>query len=540
MTAKSIIYDQEAQNQIAKGVRMLADAVSLTLGPRGRHVVLERGWGGPLITKDGATVAKEIELYDHFENLGAQMIKEVALKTADVVGDGTTTATLLAHRIYAEGAKLVSAGMAPTDINRGVEAAVTAVTLDLKRQSRPIKGAREIAQIATISANGDADIGRMLSDAMSQVGEEGIITIEEAQTMDTVLEVVEGMQIDRGYLSPYFVTDAERMEVVLDDAFVLVHEKTISSLDALLPLLELVAKAHRPLLVLAGGVDGEALATLVVNLIRGSLSICAVKAPGYGTRQRDAMEDVAALTGATMVTPERGMKLEHMTLATLGQAKKVVVEKDHTTFIEGAGAASAVDARLTQLRSQIDDAHSAFDKEKLQERLAQLTGGVAVIRVGAASELELQEKKARVDDALHATRAAVAEGVVPGGGVALLRAIPVVEALARTTDGDARYGVEVIRRALEEPMRQLAINAGEEGGVVVRRVREGKAAYGFNAATEQYEDLVAAGVIDPTQVVRVALQNAASVASMLLTTEVLVARATADHRGSQRPKNSHV
>lgn len=540
MTAKSIIYDQEAQTQIAKGVRMLADAVSLTLGPRGRNVVLDRGWGGPLITKDGATVAKEIELYDHFGNLGAQMIKEVALKTAEVVGDGTTTATVLAHRIYTEGAKLVAAGMAPMDIKRGIEAAVTAVTLDLKRQSRPIEGADEVAQIATISANGDADIGRILSDAMSQVGEEGIITIEEGKTTDTVLEVVEGMQIDRGYLSPYFVTDAERMEVVLDDAFVLVHEKTLSSLDALLPLLELVAKAHRPLLVLAGGVDGDALATLVVNFIRGSLAICAVKAPGYGTRQSDTMEDVAALTGATMVTPERGMNLENMTLSTLGRAKRIVVEKDHTTFIEGAGAASAVDARLTQIRSQIDDAKSAFDKEKLEERLAKLTGGVAVVKVGAASELELQEKKARVDDALHATRAAVAEGVVPGGGVALLRAIPAVEALARTTDGDARYGVEVIQRALEEPMRQLAINAGDEGGVVVRRVREGKAAYGFNAATERYEDLVAAGVIDPTQVVRVALQNAASVASLLLTTEVLIAQATADHRGSQRAKNSHV
>jgi chaperonin GroEL len=521
MAAKEILFNSNARNQMANGVNALANAVKVTLGPRGRNVVLEKSWGAPTITKDGVTVAKEIELENRFANMGAQMVKEIASKTSDVAGDGTTTATVLAQAIYAEGAKLVAAGANPMDIKRGIDAAVETVVAELKKHSKPTKGRTEIAQVGVISANGDETIGNLIAEAMEKVGKEGVITIEEAKSMETTLDVVEGMQFDRGYLSPYFVTDAERMEAVLSDAYILIHEKKISSMQELLPLLEQVSKAGRPLLVLAEDVDAEALATLVVNKLRGTLQVCAVKAPGFGDRRKEMLKDIAVLSGGQSVTEDLGLKLENLTLKDLGRARTITVDKDNTTLIEGGGKKDDIQARVKQIRLQIEDTTSDYDREKLQERLAKMAGGVAVIKVGAATESEMKEKKARVEDALHATRAAVEEGIVPGGGVALLRTLPALEKLKLT--GDQQYGVNVIRRAIEEPLRQIAQNGGVEGAVVVNKVREGKGAYGYNAASEKYEDLVEAGIIDPTKVVRVALQNAASVASLMLTTEALIA-----------------
>jgi len=527
MTAKEILFDANARKHIAIGLDVLANAVKVTLGPRGRNVVIEKSWGAPTITKDGVTVAKEIELENRFENLGAQMVKEVASKTSDVAGDGTTTATVLAQAIYTGGAKLVAAGANPMDIKRGIESAVAAVVAELKTQSRPTRSKAEIAQVGIISANGDHTIGTLIGEAMEKVGKEGVITVEESKTMETTLEVVEGMQFDRGYMSAYFVTDAVRMEAVFADAYVLIHEKRLSSMQELLPLLEQVAKQSKPLVIIADDVDGEALATLVVNKLRGTLSVCAVKAPGFGDRRRAILQDLAALTGGRAVTEDLGLKLENLTLEDLGRAKRITVDKDTTTIIEGAGKKEDVEARVKTLRREIDDTTSEYDRDKLQERLAKLVGGVAVIKVGAATEVEMKEKKARVEDAMHATRAAVEEGVVPGGGVALLRCEPALATLK--FDDDRRYGVNVIRRALEEPLRQIAQNCGAEGAIVVGKVREGTAAFGYNAASGEYEDLVKAGVIDPTKVVRVALQNAASVAALMLTTEALIA---------ERPKHT--
>jgi chaperonin GroEL len=524
MAAKEIVFDNNARKQIGKGLDTLANAVKVTLGPRGRNVVLGRSWGAPTITKDGVTVAREIELENRFENLGAQMVKEVASRTSDVAGDGTTTATVLAQAIYAEGMKLVTAGAGPMEIKRGIDAAVAVVVAELKSQSQPTDDRQEIAQVGIISANGDATIGNLIAEAMEKVGKEGVITVEDAKSMETTLEVVEGMQLDRGYLSPYFVTDPARMEVVLADAYILIHEKKISRMQELLPLLEEVARADKPLLILAEDVDNEALATLVVNKLRGTLQVCAIKAPGFGDRKKEMLEDLAVLTGGRAITEDLGGKLEHLTLADLGRARTVTVTKDHTTLIEGAGDKPAILARCNQLRKSVEDSTSDYDKEKLRERLAKLTGGVAVIKVGAATETELKEKKARVEDALHATRAAVEEGIVAGGGVALLRAIPALDKLALS--GDQRLGVSIIRRALEAPLRQIAENSGVEGAVVVNRVREGYGAYGYNAASGEFEDLIEAGVIDPTKVVRAALQNAASVASLMLATEALIAEHT--------------
>ena len=521
MSAKEILFDSNARQQIAHGLNTLANAVKVTLGPRGRNVILEKSWGSPIITKDGVTVAKEIELENHFANMGAQMVKEVASKTSDVAGDGTTTATVLAQAIYVEGAKLVTAGANPMEIKRGIEAAVETVVAELKKQSKPTQGRSEIAQVGIISANGDETIGKLIAEAMEKVGKEGVITIEEAKVMETTLEVVEGMQFDRGYLSPYFVTDPERMEAVLSDASILIHEKKISGMQELLPLLEQVAKVGKPLLIIAEEVDGEALATLVVNKLRGTLHVCAVKAPGFGDRRKEMLRDLAVLTGGQAVSEELGIKLESLTLKDLGRAKTITIDKDTTTIVEGAGKKADIEARIKQLRTQVEETTSDYDKEKLQERLAKLAGGVAVIKVGAATETEMKERKDRVDDALHATRAAVEEGIVPGGGVALLRTLPALEKLA--LPGDQQYGVNIIRRALEEPLRQIAENGGSEGAVVVNRVREGAGAFGFNVATGQYEDLVKSGVIDPTKVVRVALQNAASVAALMLTTEAMIA-----------------
>ena len=521
MAAKEIIYNTSARKQMAKGLDTLANAVKVTLGPRGRNVLIDKSWGAPTITKDGVTVAKEIELDNHFANMGAQMVKEVASKTSDVAGDGTTTATVLAQAIYAEGSKLVSAGANPMDIKRGIDAAVETVVAELKLQSKPTKGREEIAQVGIISANGDETIGNLIAEAMEKVGKEGVVTIEEAKSMETTLEVVEGMQFDRGYLSPYFVTDPERMEAVLSDAYILIHEKRISSMKDLLPVLELVAKAQKPLLILSEDIDGEALATLVVNKLRGTLNVCAVKAPGFGDRRKEMLKDIAVMAGCQAVTEDLGLKLENLTLNDLGRAKTITSDKDKTILIEGGGTTDAIKARVKQIQTELENTTSEYDKEKLQERLAKIAGGVAVIKVGAATESEMKEKKARVEDALHATRAAVEEGIVPGGGVALLRTLPALQKLE--LPGDQQYGVNTIRRALEEPLRQIAENAGAEGAVVVNRVREGKEAFGYNAATNKYEDLVVAGVIDPTKVVRVALQNAASVASLMLTTEALIA-----------------
>jgi chaperonin GroEL len=524
MTAKEILYNSDARKQIANGLNALANAVKVTLGPRGRNVVLERSYGAPTITKDGVTVAKEIELENHFANMGAQMVKEVASKTSDVAGDGTTTATVLAQAIYAEGAKLVTAGANPMDIKRGIDAAVAAVVAELARQSKPTQGKHEIAQVGIISANGDETIGNLIAEAMEKVGKEGVITIEEAKTMETTLDVVDGMQFDRGYLSPYFITDPERLEAVLNDCHVLIYDRKLSNLQELLPLLEQVAKAGKPLLVLAEDVEAEALATLVVNKLRGTLQVCAVKAPGFGDRRGEMLKDVAALTGGQAITKDLGIKLENLTLKELGRAKTVTVTKEHTTLIDGAGAKADIQARVVQIRNQLEETTSDYDREKLQERLAKLAGGVAVIKVGATTEVEMKEKKARVEDALHATRAAVEEGIVPGGGVALLRTLPQLAKLQ--LEGDQQFGVNIIRRALEEPLRQMAKNGGVDAAVVVNKVREGSGPFGYNVASNQYEDLVAAGVIDPTKVVRVALQNAASVASLMLTTEALIAERT--------------
>jgi chaperonin GroEL len=518
--AKQIVYGDASRQGILRGVNSLANAVKVTLGPRGRNVILDRTFGPPTITKDGVTVAKEIELKDPLENMGAQMVKEVASKTSDVAGDGTTTATVLAQAIYREGARNVTAGANPMGLKRGIDKAVDAITAELKRMSQPVSGSM-IAQVGTISANHDEAIGRIIADAMERVGKDGVITVEEAKSMDTSLDVVEGMQFDRGYLSPYFVTDPERMEVVLENPVILIHEKRISAMKDLLPLLELVARASRPLLIIADDIDGEALATLVVNKLRGTLQAAAVKAPGYGDRRKAMLEDIAVLTGGKAITEDLGLKVENMTIEDLGQAKRVTIDKDTTTVIEGAGAAAAIAGRVKQLRTQVEDSTSDYDREKLQERLAKLVGGVAIIKVGAATESELKEKKARVEDAMHATKAAVEEGIVPGGGVALLRAAKVLEQV--TVAGDEQIGVNVIRRAVEEPMRWIATNAGHEGSIVVQRTREMRDDEGFNAQTERYENLVQAGVIDPAKVVRSALQNAASIASLLLTTEAVIA-----------------
>jgi chaperonin GroEL len=521
MSAKNIVFARNARQSIATGLNTLADTVKVTLGPRGRNVLIDRSWGAPTITKDGVTVAKEIELEDKLANLGAQMVKEVASKTSDVAGDGTTTATVLAQAIYTEGAKLVAAGHNPMDIKRGIDAAVAKIVEHLKTQAKPTRDKTEIAQVGTISANGDSQIGDILAEAMEKVGKEGVVTVEEAKSMETTLEVVEGMQFDRGYLSSYFVTDAERMETVLADCFLLVHEKRLSSLKDLLPVLELVAKAARPLLIIAEDIDGEALATLVVNKLRGTLQICAVKAPGFGDRRKEMLKDIAVLTGGEAIIEDLGLKLENITLKHLGRAKRITVDKDNTTIVQGAGDRAEIEGRVKQLRVQADETTSEYEREKLQERLAKLVGGVAIVKVGAATESEMKEKKARVEDALHATRAAIEEGIVPGGGVALIRAVSSLAEL--TFDDDRQYGVSIIRRAVEEPLRQIASNAGVDGSIVVEKVKTGTGAFGFNAATEVYEDLVKAGVIDPTKVVRAALQNAASVASLMLMTEALVA-----------------
>ncbi|MEE9530709.1 MAG: chaperonin GroEL [Syntrophobacteria bacterium] len=519
--AKELKFQSKAREALLYGINTLTDAVKVTLGPKGRNVLLEKTFGSPTITKDGVTVAKEIELEDNFENMGAQMVKEVASKTSDVAGDGTTTATLLAQAIFFQGSKLVAAGHNPMGIKRGVDKAVVAVVAELEKMSKPTKDQKEIAQIGTISANNDETIGNIIAEAMNKVGKEGVITVEEAKAMETTLEVVEGMQFDRGYISPYFVTDPERMEVVLEDPYFLIHEKKIGSMKDLLPLLEQTAKMGRPLMIIAEDVEGEALATLVVNKLRGTLKVCAVKAPGFGDRRKAMMEDLAILTGGQVVAEDLGIKLENVSVNDLGTAKTLRVDKDNTTVVDGGGSRKDLEARVKLIRAQIEETTSDWDREKLQERLAKLIGGVAVINVGAATETEMKERKARVEDALNATRAAVEEGIVPGGGVALLRC---VSALGKMKlEGEEQLGVNVLKRALEEPIRQIANNAGHEGSVVVERVKNEKGAQGFNAETEKYEDLTKAGVIDPTKVVRFALQNAASVASLLLTTEATVA-----------------
>ena len=521
--AKEVKYDQEARAKLLAGVNGLANAVRVTLGPKGRNVVIEKSWGSPTVTKDGVTVAKEIQFEDKFENMGAQMVKEVASKTSDVAGDGTTTATVLAQAIFREGSKLVVAGMNPMELKRGVDKAVTAIVEELKRISKPTRDSSEIAQVGTVSANGDEAIGKMLAEAMQKVGKEGVITVEEAKSMDSTLDVVEGMQFDRGYVSPYFVTDPEGMEAVLEDALILLNEKKISAMKDLLPVLEQVARQGRPLVIVAEEIDGEALATLVVNKIRGTLNVLAVKAPGFGDRRKAMLQDMAILTGGQVISEELGLKLENVTVKDLGRAKKVVSDKDNTTIIDGAGAKKAIEGRIAEIRAQIEKTTSDYDKEKLQERLAKLAGGVAVVKVGAATETEMKEKKARVEDALHATRAAIEEGIVAGGGVALIRAQSVLDGLEKDLSPEQAAGVSIIRRAIEEPLRRISENAGVEGSIVVDRVKAGKGAFGFNAATEVYEDLIKAGVIDPTKVVRSALQNAASVAALLLTTEAMIA-----------------
>jgi chaperonin GroEL len=520
---KQIVYGEQSRQAILRGVNLLADAVRVTLGPKGRNVVLDKKFGSPVITKDGVTVAKEIELKDPLENMGAQMVREVASKTSDVAGDGTTTATVLAQAIYREGSKNVVAGANPMELKRGIERAVEVIVEQLKQASQPVSG-HMIAQVGTISANNDETIGKIIAEAMDKVGKDGVITVEEAKTLETSLDVVEGMQFDRGYLSPYFVTDPERMECVLENAYLLIYEKKISSVKDLLPVLEQVARMGRPLLIIAEDVEGEALATLVVNKLRGTLQCAAVKAPGFGDRRKAMLEDIAILTGGKAITEDLGIKLENVRLDDLGQAKKIRIDKDNTTIVEGAGSKKAIEGRVKQIRVQIEETTSDYDREKLQERLAKLVGGVAVIKVGAATETEMKEKKARVEDAMHATKAAVEEGIVPGGGVALLRAARVLDEVAKKlTDEDERLGVEIVKRACEEPIRWIAQNAGYEGSIVASKVRESTDVnFGFNAQTEQYEDLVKAGVIDPTKVVRCALQNAASIASLLLTTEALV------------------
>ncbi len=521
MSAKEIKYDSKAREAMMVGVDTLANAVKVTLGPKGRNVILDKSYGSPTITKDGVTVAKEIELEDKFENMGAQMVKEVASKTSDVAGDGTTTATLLAQAIYREGSKLVAAGSNPMAIKRGIEKGVEAIVKELKNISKPTKDHKEIAQVGTISANNDTTIGNIIAEAMEKVGKEGVITVEEAKSMETTLEVVEGMQFDRGYISPYFVTDPEKMEAVLNDPYILINEKKISNMKDLLPVLEQVAKIGHPLLIIAEEVEGEALATLVVNKLRGTFSCAAVKAPGFGDRRKAMLEDIAVLTGGQMISEDLGIKLENVSTKDMGTAKRITLDKDNTTIIDGGGEKSALEGRVKQIRAQIDETTSDYDREKLQERLAKLIGGVAVINVGAATETEMKEKKARVEDALHATRAAVEEGIVPGGGIAFLRCLPSLDGIK--SEGEEALGVNIIRRALEEPVRQIANNAGFEGSVVLEKVKTHKSGFGFNAETGIYEDLMKAGVIDPTKVTRFALQNAASVASLLLTTEAMVA-----------------
>ncbi len=521
MGAKILQYDEEARKSILNGVNILADAVKVTLGPKGRNVIIDRSYGAPNVTKDGVTVAKEIELADKFENMGAQMVKEVASKTSDVAGDGTTTATILAQAIFREGAKSVAAGSNPMDVKRGIDKAVDVVVAELKKMSKPTKDAKEIAQVGTISANNDEAIGAIIAEAMEKVGKEGVITVEEAKGLETELEIVEGMQFDRGYLSPYFVTNAEKMEVELEDCLILIYEKKISSMKDLLPILEQIAKMGRPLLIIAEDIEGEALATLVVNKIRGTLHVAAVKAPGFGDRRKAMLEDIAILTGGKMISEEMGLKLENTKIEDLGRAKRITIDKDNTTIIDGAGSRAALEGRVKQIRAQVEETTSDYDREKLQERLAKLVGGVAVIKVGAATETEMKEKKARVEDALNATRAAVEEGIVPGGGVAYLRTLAALDKMK--LEGDEEVGVRIIKKALEEPLKMIANNAGQEGSIVVEKVKEKKGAYGFNARTDKYEDMIAAGVIDPTKVTRFALQNASSVASLMLTTQCMIA-----------------
>ena len=529
MAAKQIVKGEEARHHILNGVNALADAVKITLGPKGRNVVLDKKFGPPTVTKDGVTVAKEIELKHPLENMGAQMLREVASKTSDVAGDGTTTATVLAQAIFREGIKSVAAGANPMALKRGVDKAIEAAAVEIKRLSKPVTGDM-IAQVGTISANNDKTIGNIIAEAVKKVGKDGVITVEESKTMETALEVVEGMQFDRGYLSPYFVTDAERMECSLEDVRILIHEKKISSMKDLLPLLEQIAKSGKPLLIISEDVEGEALATLVVNKLRGTLHAAAVKAPGFGDRRKAMLEDIAILTGGQLISEELGFKLEDVKLDQLGRAKKITIDKDNTTIVEGAGKHSAIEGRVKQLRAQIDESTSDYDKEKLQERLAKLVGGVAIIKVGAATETEMKEKKARVEDAMHATRAAVEEGIVPGGGVALLRASKALDKL-KVVDEEEQIGVNIVKRALEEPTRQITLNAGFEGAIVVEKIKESKdEEFGFNAETEVYQNLVKAGVIDPTKVTRLALQNAGSVASLMLTTEALIAEFPEDDR----------
>jgi chaperonin GroEL len=532
MMAKQIIYGEESRQAILRGVNLLANAVKVTLGPRGRNVILDKKFGAPTITKDGVTVAKEIELKDRLENMGAQMVREVASKTSDVAGDGTTTATVLAQAIYREGAKNVVAGANPMELKRGIDRAVEVIIEGLKGQSKQVTG-NMIGQVGTISANNDETIGKIIAEAMEKVGKDGVITVEEAKTLETSLEIVEGMQFDRGYLSPYFVTDAERMEVVLENPVILIHEKKISSMKDLLPVLEQVARMGRPLVIVAEDVEGEALATLVVNKLRGTLQAAAVKAPGFGDRRKAMLEDIAVLTGGRAITEDLGIKLENIKMDDLGKAKKVTIDKDNTTIVEGAGSSKDIEGRVKQIRTQIEDTTSDYDREKLQERLAKLVGGVAVIKVGAATETEMKEKKARVEDAMHATKAAVEEGIVPGGGVALLRAAKNLESLKLT--GDEQLGANIVRRAVEEPLRWIATNAGQEGSIIVQKVKDGSGAFGYNAQTDKLEDMVLAGVIDPAKVVRSALQNAASIASLLLTTEALVCEIPEEKKESPMP-----
>ncbi|MET0411766.1 MAG: chaperonin GroEL [Polyangiaceae bacterium] len=537
MAAKEIAYQENARNLILNGVNALANAVKVTLGPKGRNVVLEKSFGSPTITKDGVTVAKEIELENKFENMGAQMVKEVASKTSDVAGDGTTTATVLAQAIFREGAKLVAAGHNPMEIKRGIDKAVEAAVESLRKLAKSTKDPNEIAQVGTVSANGDETVGQLLSEAMEKVGKEGVITVEEAKSAETTLDVVEGMQFDRGYLSPYFVTDAERMEASLEDGYILLSEKKISNMKDLLPVLEAIARQQKPLLIIAEDIEGEALATLVVNKLRGTLSTVAVKAPGFGDRRKEMLKDIAVLTGGQVISEELGLKLENVTISDLGRAKTIKIDKDTTTIVDGAGKKDKIKARQQEIRTQVENTTSDYDREKLQERLAKLVGGVAVIKVGAATETEMKERKARVEDALHATRAAVEEGIVPGGGVALLRAQKALEKLEVTDE--ERVGVSIIRRALEEPLRQIAANAGQEGSIIVQKVREGKGSYGYNARTDEFGDLIAQGVIDPVKVVRSALQNAASVSGLLLTTEALVAEKPKEEKPAAGGGHNH-
>ncbi len=533
MAAKEIKFSEDARRAILKGLQILSEAVKITLGPKGRNVILEKKFGAPTITKDGVTVAKEIDLEDKFENMGAQMVKEVASKTSDVAGDGTTTATILAEAIYREGLKTVTAGANAMEVKKGIEKAVKAVVDNLKKLSTDVKGASDIAQVAAISANNDEEIGKLIADAMDKVGKDGVITVEEAKGMETNLKVVEGMQFDRGYLSPYFITNPDRMECVLEDIYILLYEKKISSMKDLLPVLEKIAQKGKPLLIISEEVEGEALATLVVNKIRGTLQASAVKAPGYGDRRRSMLEDIAVLTGGKLISEDIGLKLENVQISDLGQAKRVTIDKEDTTIIEGAGKKVDLQARIQQIRNEMEETTSDYDKEKLQERLAKLAGGVAVLNVGAATEIEMKEKKARVEDALHATRAAVDEGIVPGGGVALIRSISTLDTLK--LEGDQQIGIAIVKRALEEPTRQLAANAGKEGSVIVEKVKAKEGAFGYNVMTEKIEDMIAAGIIDPTKVTRSALQNASSIAALLVTTEAVVVEKPEEEKAPPMP-----